>query len=106
MAKVTALGTIRVGIDMGPTAEAEWKSIGLTPGVLALWEMSGPAREDGSRHSVADLESSETIRLADLGWLVWTSLGQPDTFEAWLPKFLNLDMESEDEEPEPDPTGR
>ena len=90
------------------------RSVGIGPGVLAMWEMSGPVREAGaSRRSMRDFDDDD-IRMTDVTWLVWCALGRPaDSFEDWLPNFLGLggeDDDSEDDDAEggddPDPTVR
>ena len=79
----------RVLVAKGPTVEPEWSEITITIGLLARWEMEGPARDDGTYRLVSDFLANS--RHCDRAWLAWTALEQPDNFKDWLLNILDFE---------------
>ena len=83
-------------IAKGPTAAPEWTEITISVGLLARWEMEGPARDDGTYRVVSDFLLNS--RHCDRSWLVWAALAPSDTFKDWLLNILDFEWVGDGED--------
>ena len=100
----SGLGTVKLYLEAeDPKAKPYWEEVELRFGYITLWEMRGPKREDGSSRTMESLiEGNSTV---DIAWIAWTALKRPSgSFEDFLLRIINIDMESADDDEEDVPT--